>query len=62
MGAGFLPFGMNADDPFEIYEDIVERGVALDGWEPEGRGLLEQLLSKKPEGRLGGSYSALKTN
>ncbi|KRX11142.1 Protein kinase-like domain [Pseudocohnilembus persalinus] len=61
---GAVPYAEEAEDPFEIYEEIMSSEVKFPNWmkDKKGRRFIEQLLSKVPELRLGGSYAALKAN
>lgn len=60
---GFVPFGEEAEDPYEIYDEIIKKEVI--GYpnyfkDQKARPLIEQLLNKTPEMRLAGGYKALK--
>lgn len=59
---GGLPFGENAEDPFEIYKEIVKKPLSYPAYisDKSAKCIIEQLLSKTPETRLGGSYGNLK--
>lgn len=61
---GAVPYAEDAEDPFEIYEEIMNNDVKFPSWmkDKKGRKFIEQLLSKVPELRLGGSYAALKAH
>ncbi|CAD8112930.1 unnamed protein product [Paramecium sonneborni] len=61
---GKLPFGENQNDPYAIYLEIQAQPLnfpfnLIDQYSKE---LIEQLLSKIPEQRLGQSYEKLKNN
>ena len=61
---GLLPFGEELDDPYEIYEEIVKKGISYPHYmnDRKAKKMIEQLLNKVPEVRLGGSYTALKNH
>ncbi|CAK60750.1 unnamed protein product (macronuclear) [Paramecium tetraurelia] len=61
---GGLPFGEEQEDPFEIYKEIVKNPLHYPSYitDKTAKTIIEQLLNKIPECRLGGSYSSLKNN
>ncbi|XP_051912624.1 LOW QUALITY PROTEIN: cGMP-dependent protein kinase-like [Hippocampus zosterae] len=61
---GYLPFGDDAQDPYEIYEEIIKNTISYPKYvnDKKAKLLIEQLLSKVPEARLGGSFPALKAH
>nr|CAH69660.1 cGMP-dependent protein kinase 13-1 [Paramecium tetraurelia] len=61
---GGVPYAEDADDPYEIYEEIQKKTLNFPLFmkDKKAKKLIEQLLSKTPEVRLGGSYAALKAN
>lgn len=61
---GGVPYAEDADDPYEIYEEICKKSIVFPGFmkDRKAKKLIEQMLSKSPEVRLGGSYAALKAN
>ena len=61
---GAVPYAENAEDPYEIYDEIINKTLRFPLMLKDSRAklLMHQLLNKNPEGRLGGSYSALKAN
>ncbi|EAR85527.2 CGMP-dependent kinase 5-1 (macronuclear) [Tetrahymena thermophila SB210] len=61
---GAVPFAEDADDPYEIYEEIIKKPLQYPGFlkDKNSKTLMNQLLNKTPELRLGGSYAALKAN
>jgi len=62
---GGVPFAEEADDPYEIYEEIMStKDIKFPAFlkDRKAKNLIIQLLSKIPELRLGGSYAALKAN
>lgn len=61
---GMVPFGEEAEDPYEIYEEIIKKPLAYPNYvkDKNAKKLMEQLLNKIPEIRLGSSYAALKAN
>ncbi|KAL4509200.1 hypothetical protein ABPG72_018131 [Tetrahymena utriculariae] len=61
---GYVPFAEEAEDPYEIYEEIIKKEIQFPAYMKDavGKQLMLQLLNKIPEIRLGGSYNALKSN
>ncbi|CAD8121760.1 unnamed protein product [Paramecium sonneborni] len=61
---GGLPFGEDQEDPFEIYKEIVKNSIHYPQYitDKTAKTIIEQLMNKIPECRLGGSYSSLKNN
>lgn len=61
---GRVPFGEDAEDPYEIYEEIIKSPIVYPTYlkDRKARKLMDQLINKVPEIRLGGSYAALKAN
>lgn len=61
---GGVPFAEDADDPYLIYEEIIKKPICYPSFlkDKKGKKIIDQLLSKVPELRLGGSYNALKTH
>ena len=61
---GMVPFGEEAEDPYEIYEEIIKKPLVYPNYmkDKNAKKLMEQLLNKIPEIRLGSSYAALKTH
>ena len=60
---GQVPFGEEEEDPYEIYERILDMEleyVNVDLTNFPAKQCIEQLLNKLPEMRSGGSYEALK--
>ena len=60
--AGYVPFGEDAEDPYEIYQEILKNPLSFPKHmrDPVSNSFVSQLLSKNPDSRLGGSYSDLK--
>lgn len=56
---GYVPFGEEAEDPYDIYEEIIKKNIAYPNYleDKKSKKLMEQLLSKIPEIRLGGGYN-----
>ena len=56
---GSLPFGDEADDPYEIYEEIIKKEIDYPSYfkDKKARKLIEILMNKLPELRLGGGES-----
>mmetsp|Transcript_110847 Transcript_110847/g.155564 ORF Transcript_110847/g.155564 Transcript_110847/m.155564 type:complete len:197 (+) Transcript_110847:69-659(+) len=61
---GMVPFGEEAEDPYEIYEDIITKPMKFPKYlkDKKAQRLMEQLINKVAEVRLGGSFAALKAN
>lgn len=61
---GEVPFGENFDDPYKIYQDIIKKPVQYPNFlkDKKAKKLMEQLLNKVADARLGGSYGNLKAN
>lgn len=61
---GGVPYAEEAEDPYEIYEEIMRSEIRFPTFlkDRKAKRLMEQLLSKVPEIRLGGSYAALKAH
>ncbi|KAM3132197.1 hypothetical protein pb186bvf_015657 [Paramecium bursaria] len=61
---GGVPYAEDAEDPYYIYEEIMNTQLKFPTFlrDRMAKKLMEQLLSKQPEARLGASYSALKAN
>ena len=65
---GLVPFGEECEDPYEVYQLIVSNtGVIYPKYfdpvtNKYAKTMIEQLLNKTPEARLGGSYAALKAH
>ena len=62
--AGYVPFGEDADDPYEIYEEILKNPLKFPKHmtDKNMNSFITQVLNKNAEGRLGGSYAALKNH
>lgn len=61
---GMVPYGEDATDPYEIYEEIIKQTLNFPNYVKDklAKNLMVQLLSKIPELRLGSSFAALKAN
>jgi cGMP-dependent protein kinase len=62
---GYVPFGEDESDPYAIYEQVQERKLIFPKWLDNKNRIKEfinQLLSKNPANRLGGSFENLKAN
>lgn len=61
---GFLPFGDQAEGPYEIYEEIMQNQVKFPDFftDKKAKNFIEQLLSHNPDSRLNGSFMNLKND
>lgn len=61
---GMVPFGEDAEDPYDIYEEILKKELTYPSYlkDKKAKKLMDQLITKVPEIRLGGSYASLKAN
>mmetsp|Transcript_16558 Transcript_16558/g.14364 ORF Transcript_16558/g.14364 Transcript_16558/m.14364 type:complete len:190 (+) Transcript_16558:1833-2402(+) len=61
---GMVPFGEEAEDPYEIYEEIITKPIKYPSYlkDKKAKRLMDQLINKVAEVRLGGSFAALKAN
>jgi len=62
---GGVPFGEEEEDPFAIYEKVLERRLIYPAFvDPRmpSKPFIEQLLSKNPAMRTGGSIDNLKAH
>ena len=63
---GYVPFGDDMEDPYEIYEKIVKKKgkVKFPAYmsDQKARDLISQLLNKSPDARLGGNFATLKNH
>lgn len=61
---GMVPFGETTEDPYEIYEEILHKSVKYPPYltDKKAKSLMDQILSKIPEARWGGSFAALKSH
>ena len=62
---GYVPFGEDESDPYAIYEIIIHtRNLTFAKYfnDLKAKSVIEQLLNKTPDLRLGGSYAALKNH
>lgn len=59
-----VPFGEECEDPYEIYEEVIKKSLKFPNYveDKKAKKLMEQLLHKVPEIRLGTSYASLKAN
>jgi len=60
---GIVPFGEGLEDAYEIYEEILFKKLSYPvNIDPLEKNLMEQLLTRVPEKRLGGSFANLKSH
>ncbi|CAD8213308.1 unnamed protein product [Paramecium octaurelia] len=61
---GGVPFGEELEDPYQIYEEIMNTQIKYPTFLKDryAKKLMEQLMNRQPETRLGASYSALKAH
>ena len=59
-----VPFGEEAEDPYEIHDEIMNMKLKYPSFlkDIKAKKLMDQLLNKIAEVRLGGSYAALKAH
>lgn len=60
---GAVPFGEEDEDPYVVYEKVLEHRIKFPSaqeYSPATKQLIEQLLSKNPAMRIGGSFENLK--
>ena len=57
-------YSKDAEDPYDIYEEIVKKPLTYPSFlkDRKAKKLMDQLLNKTSEIRVGGSYAALKAN
>lgn len=65
---GIVPFGEDCEDPYQVY-DIITKSSKIQypayfvtRKNKQAKKIIERLLSRTPEARLGGSYAALKAH
>lgn len=66
---GMVPFGEDCEDPYEVYKLIANNKTTISypryfdqNANKHSKLMMEQLLNRIPEARLGGSYAALKAH
>ena len=61
---GMVPFGEEAEDPYEIYEEIITKPIKYPAYlkDKKAKRIMDQLINKVSEVRLGGSFAALKAH
>lgn len=61
---GTLPFGEDLEDPYEIYEEITNKSLVFPSFlkDRKAKKLMEQLINRTPEIRLGQSFASLKSH
>lgn len=61
---GMVPFGEEAEDPYEIHDEIMNMPIKYPKFltDIKAKRLMDQLLNKVAEVRLGGSFAALKAH
>ncbi|KAL4498348.1 hypothetical protein ABPG72_013154 [Tetrahymena utriculariae] len=61
---GGVPFAEDVEDPYEIYEEIIHKNLDFPSFLKDklAKNMMNQLLNKQPQLRLGGSFAALKAN
>ena len=59
---GYVPFGENSDDPYEIYNEILTKNIDFPNYmkDAEAKRLMQQMINRMPEVRANGSLAALK--
>lgn len=61
---GELPFGSSTENPYEIYESIIQGDVEFprNFRDRRAKKLIETMLNLNPEARYNGSYANLRSN
>jgi len=61
---GMVPFGEEAEDPYEIYEEIITKPIKYPSYvkDKKARKIMDQLINKVADVRLGGSFASLKAH
>lgn len=65
---GYVPFGEDCEDPYEVYQMISNNEISYPNYFIQEKAnklskkLIEQLLNRSPDARLGGSYAALRAH
>jgi len=62
---GYVPYGEDISDPYAIYEEIIKKKeLTFPNYLKDrlAKRMMQQLLNKVPELRLGGSFAILKAN
>lgn len=62
---GAVPFGEEDEDPYVVYEQVLEHRIKfpnMQEYNPHSKQLIEQLLSKNPAMRIGGSFENIKNH
>lgn len=64
---GLVPFGEECEDPYEVYQLITSQSISYPNYFKDkknkvARSLIEQLLNRNPNARMGGSFDALKAH
>jgi cGMP-dependent protein kinase len=62
---GYVPFGEDENDPYNIYEKVQEHRLIFPQWidnKNKVKEFISQLLSKNPASRLRGSFEKLKSH
>ena len=59
-----MPFGEDIDDPYKVYEEIIRKAIRFPSYvkDKKLKSIIERMLNKVPEARLGGSYPKLKAD
>lgn len=62
--AGFVPYGEDAEDPLQIYQEILKNSLKFPKHmkDPSINSFISLLLNKNPETRLSGSFNSLKSH
>ena len=61
---GAVPFAEDIEDPYKVYEEIIKKAVIFPSFvkDKKLKSIIERMLNKVPEARLGGSYPKLKAD
>lgn len=64
---GLVPFGEECEDPYEVYQMVTSQKLSYPSYftvneNKLAKKMMEKLLNRNADARLGGSYAALKAH
>lgn len=64
LAIGFVPFGTDDTDVFEVYQHVLHDELLFPNWfeDEDCKSVIKQLLNRSPEARVGDSISSLKAH